>query len=335
VHHLAPTGVRRPRATTLVALGVVVSGSVAMASPASAASAAQKAATQKAFVTARTQPSLAVTTTQQLPTLNASFAASRAGSLVIRTSVRRVTTTTVWSDRDSVRSGDAVHIAGAVTYGANQLRARSQVVDLQVRSDNTWQAVESRATSSDGYVAFTVTPTSSSTYRLSYPGAGTLDASDSAPKTVTVTRPAPAKRSSSSARIPSPPATVSAGYSAVTTATGRGAQVVAAAAAKTGKPYVYGAAGPNAFDCSGLTQYALGAVGISLPHNADAQKSYGKAVSKSAALPGDLVFFLSGGYAYHVAIYAGGGYMYDAPNSGSTVGKHAIYSGTVIFRRLV
>jgi cell wall-associated NlpC family hydrolase len=208
------------------------------------------------------------------------------------------------------------------------------VVDLQIMSDNTWKAVESRATSSDGYVAFTVTPTRSSTYRLSYSGARALDASDSAPKTVTVTRPSPVKRSSSSP-IPSPPATVSAGHSAVTTATGRGAQVVAAAAAKTGKPYVYGAAGPNAFDCSGLTQYSLGAVGISLPHNADAQKSYGKAVSQSAALPGDLVFFLSGGYASHVAIYAGGGYMYDAPNSGSTVGKHAIYSGTVIFRRLV
>jgi peptidoglycan DL-endopeptidase CwlO len=322
--------VRHPRATTLVALGVVVSGSVAMASPASAASATQKAATQKAFVTATTQ-----SPATSLDALNAPFAASRAGSPVIRTSALRATTTTVWSDHDSVRSGDAVHIAGTVTYGANQLRARSHVVDLQIMSDNTWKAVESRATSSDGYVAFTVTPTRSSTYRLSYSGAEALEASDSPPKTVTVTRPSPVKRSSSSSPISSPPATVSAGYSAVTTATGRGAQVAAAAAAKTGKPYVYGAAGPNAFDCSGLTQYSLGAVGISVPHNADAQKSYGKAVSQSAALPGDLVFFLSGGYAYHVAIYAGGGYMYDAPNSGSTVGKHAIYSGTVSFRRLV
>jgi cell wall-associated NlpC family hydrolase len=319
--------VRRPRATTLVALGVVVSGSVAMASPASAAS-----ATQIAFVTTTAQ-SLASGT--QFPTLNDPFAASRAGRLVIRTSALRATTTTVSSDRDSVRSGDAVHIAGTVTYGANQLRARSHVVDLQIMSDNTWMTVESRATSSDGYVAFTVTPTSSSTYRLSYSGVRALEASDSPPKTVTVTRPLPVKPSSSSSPISSPPATVSAGYSAVTTATGRGARVVAAAAAKTGKPYVYGAAGPNAFDCSGLTQYSLGVVGISLPHNADAQKSYGKAVSQSAALPGDLVFFLSGGYAYHVAIYAGGGYMYDAPNSGSTVGKHSIYSGTVIFRRLV
>jgi cell wall-associated NlpC family hydrolase len=283
VHHLAPTGVRRPRATTLVALGVVVSGSVAMASPASAASATQKAAIRKGFVTALAQ----------------SPATSLDGT-----------------SRSPVTSLDLTTQPG-------------------LASPNTWKAAESRASSSDGYVAFTVTPTTSSTYRLSYSGARALEASDSPPKTVTVTRPSPVKRSSSSSPISSPPATLSAGHSAVTTATGRGAQVVAAAAAKTGKPYVYGAAGPNAFDCSGLTQYSLGVVGISLPHNADAQKSYGKAVSQSAALPGDLVFFLSGGYAYHVAIYAGRGYMYDAPNSGSTVGKHRIYSGTVIFRRLV
>ena len=130
-------------------------------------------------------------------------------------------------------------------------------------------------------------------------------------------------------------ATASGGYSAVTSGTGRGAQVVAAAASQTGKPYRFGAAGPNAFDCSGLTQYAFKSVGISLPHSANSQKSYGTAVSAANALPGDLIIFLSGGNGYHAAIYAGGGYMYDAPNSGGTVGKRKIYSGTVIFRRLV
>jgi cell wall-associated NlpC family hydrolase len=76
-------------------------------------------------------------------------------------------------------------------------------------------------------------------------------------------------------------------------------------------------------------------VGVSLPHKANSQKSYGRAISRSQALPGDLIIFLSGGYGYHAAIYAGGGYMYDAPRAGSTVGLHKIWSSTIVFRRLV
>ena len=114
-----------------------------------------------------------------------------------------------------------------------------------------------------------------------------------------------------------------------------GQAIVAAAAAESGKPYSYGAAGPNAFDCSGLVQYVLAQFGISLPHNAQAQMGYGTPVSAAEAVPGDLIFFLDGGYAYHVGIYAGGNQMYDAPNSGSTVGQHTIWTSNVAFRRLV
>jgi cell wall-associated NlpC family hydrolase len=114
-----------------------------------------------------------------------------------------------------------------------------------------------------------------------------------------------------------------------------GEAIVAAAAAESGKPYVYAAAGPNAFDCSGLVQYVFAQFGIALPHNAHAQMGYGTPVSAADAAPGDLIFFLDGGYAYHVGIYAGGGQMYDAPNSGSTVGLHSIWSTNVAFRRLV
>ena len=62
---------------------------------------------------------------------------------------------------------------------------------------------------------------------------------------------------------------------------------------------------------------------------------YGTSVSAANAAPGDLIFFLDGGYAYHVGIYAGGNQMIDAPNSGSTVGRHTIWSTNVAFRRLV
>ncbi len=111
--------------------------------------------------------------------------------------------------------------------------------------------------------------------------------------------------------------------------------MVAAAAAQSGKPYVFGASGPNAFDCSGLTMFVYAQFGVRLPHLADSQKNFGTPVSAADAAPGDLMIFLNGGYGYHAGIYAGGGMMYDAPNAGSTVGRHTIWSTNVIFRRLV
>jgi cell wall-associated NlpC family hydrolase len=230
----------------------------------------------------------------------------------------------LWSDKKSVRTGGTVQLTGQVSYGLTPNLVRAQVMKLQVKSGEAWTDVAARDAAADGHVVFTVKPAKSTTYRLAYPGVPALAGSASAATTLTVISPSPATVTSGSAT--NAPAVA---------ASGRGAQVVAAAAAQTGKPYQYGAAGPNAFDCSGLTLYAFRTVGITLPHNANAQKSYGTAVSRANARPGDLIVFLSGGYGYHVAIYAGGNYMYDAPNPGTPVGKHQIYGGTVIFRRLV
>jgi cell wall-associated NlpC family hydrolase len=89
------------------------------------------------------------------------------------------------------------------------------------------------------------------------------------------------------------------------------------ACAHLGDPYVWAAAGPHAFDCSGLTMEAYGAAGISLPHSAQLQATYGTPVSLSALLPGDLVFGHSP--ISHVAIYVGGGLMIEAPQTGDVV----------------
>lgn len=90
-----------------------------------------------------------------------------------------------------------------------------------------------------------------------------------------------------------------------------------AARAQLGKPYVYGASGPDSFDCSGLTMYAWGQAGVSLPHNAASQQGMGTSVSRGNLAPGDLVFF--GSPAYHVAIYIGNGMIIQAPTSGDVV----------------
>ncbi|MFI2384241.1 NlpC/P60 family protein [Micromonospora sediminicola] len=89
------------------------------------------------------------------------------------------------------------------------------------------------------------------------------------------------------------------------------------ACAQVGDPYVWGATGPNSFDCSGLTQYAYKAAGISLTHFTGAQWNEGRKISASEARPGDLVFFFSD--LHHVGIYLGNGLMVHAPRTGKPV----------------
>jgi cell wall-associated NlpC family hydrolase len=113
------------------------------------------------------------------------------------------------------------------------------------------------------------------------------------------------------------------------------AHVLEIAAAQSGDSYSYGAAGPDAFDCSGFTQYVFGHVGISLPHSAAGQATVATPVSQPQ--PGDLVFVHngSGGSIGHVAIYAGGGYWYEASNPSQPVGKHPAWSTNVTFGRVL
>lgn len=103
----------------------------------------------------------------------------------------------------------------------------------------------------------------------------------------------------------------------VTAGAGVGAAALAIAESKIGKPYVWGAAGPNAFDCSGLVQWAFKQVGVSLPRTSAAQSQVGTAVSKADLRPGDLVFFYSP--VSHVGIYMGDGKVLNATQSGEPV----------------
>ncbi|GHF13485.1 NlpC/P60 family protein [Streptomyces fumanus] len=97
----------------------------------------------------------------------------------------------------------------------------------------------------------------------------------------------------------------------------RAAAAVSYAYAKLGSPYVWGATGPDAFDCSGLVQAAYRAAGVSLPRTSYAQIGAGRRVSRTELRPGDLVFFYSG--VSHVGIYVGNGRMIHAPNPAAPV----------------
>ncbi|HWI43854.1 MAG TPA: NlpC/P60 family protein [Nocardioides sp.] len=114
-------------------------------------------------------------------------------------------------------------------------------------------------------------------------------------------------------------------------ASGRAKAAIAFALAQVGDAYVYGAAGPNAWDCSGLTMVAWGQAGVSLPHSSRAQMGSGTPVSRSQLQPGDLVFYYSP--VSHVAIYLGNGMIVHAANPGAGVKVSSVdempYAGAV------
>ena len=113
-----------------------------------------------------------------------------------------------------------------------------------------------------------------------------------------------------------------------------GSRAIAIASRYFGVPYRYGGTTPRGFDCSGLVQYVYAQLGVRLPRTAQQQYGATTRVARSAARPGDLVFFFGGGGISHVGIYAGGNMMIAAPHSGTVVRKQPIYSANVAFGRV-
>ncbi|MER6380667.1 C40 family peptidase [Streptomyces sp. NPDC001250] len=106
------------------------------------------------------------------------------------------------------------------------------------------------------------------------------------------------------------------------------------AASKQGAPYQWGATGPHRFDCSGLTLYSFKKAGKSLPRTAAAQYNTSHHISADSRRAGDLVFFHSGSYVYHVGIYAGHGKIWHAPKTGDVVRLQKIWTSSVWYGRI-
>jgi cell wall-associated NlpC family hydrolase len=101
-------------------------------------------------------------------------------------------------------------------------------------------------------------------------------------------------------------------------------QAVAFAYAQLGKPYQWGATGPDSFDCSGLAQAAWAAAGVAIPRDTYEQWAALPHIASSAIQPGDLLYYDGIG---HVAIYVGNGYIIDAPQTGMDVEKIPMGTG--------
>lgn len=98
--------------------------------------------------------------------------------------------------------------------------------------------------------------------------------------------------------------------------------VLEAALGEIGRPYRYGGADTDGFDCSGLVHYSYAEAGVDVPRSAAQLKSAGRKIDLDDALPGDLLFYDFGGlfsHSLHVTVYVGDGRFVHAPNSHSTV----------------
>ena len=150
--------------------------------------------------------------------------------------------------------------------------------------------------------------------------AGASSAAPAAPTSESLTQPAPAPSGG-------PVASSSDANSPLQIDTSLGMRAVQVAMRYLGVPYVWGGSSPSGFDCSGLTQYAYAAVGVSLSHFTGTQWNEGTRISSMSDLqPGDLVFFDAD--LGHMGMYIGNGQMIHAPHTGDVVKISEISTGT-------
>jgi cell wall-associated NlpC family hydrolase len=210
-------------------------------------------------------------------------------------------------NKKSIKSGTKVKITTKLINPKTGKAVTTGKVRMQIRSKagKAWKTYQTKSSNSKGTVTFWSKPPASAYYRTLFAGT----------------------KGFKSAATPS---------TRITVKSSAGARIIAEAKKHKGALYKFAAAGPKRFDCSGYTMYVYKkAVGKKLPHKANSQQKYGKAVSKGNKKVGDLIVFRSGSYGTHAGIYAGSGYMWDSPHTGARVGKHKIYGKNYVVRRLV
>jgi cell wall-associated NlpC family hydrolase len=189
-------------------------------------------------------------------------------------------------------------------------RSRHRPTSYVVARGDTLGAISARFCGTRSHYPNLAAASGIGNFDLIYPGQRiTLDCS-AAPRVVL---PAPAAKPA-----PTPQHAVAVVAQAPT---GKAASVVAFVLAQVGRPYVWGAAGPRAFDCSGLVVAAFSRIGISLPHQSEQLLARGTSVSKANLRPGDVIWPEHG----HVMIYIGNGRVVEAADPQQGVRTNTVY----------
>ncbi|MGY1697512.1 C40 family peptidase [Geodermatophilus sp. SYSU D00814] len=229
------------------------------------------------------------------------------------------------------RDADAAEAEAEATLGdltAQEQRLEDDIVDYRAQFDALTEAERQAALAAQAGAAAAAAEAAAAEAASAGASAGASAAeAPAAPAGGAPAAAAPAAAAPAAA-APAPAVSASGGGS------GAAQTAVQTALAQVGDPYVWGAGGPDAFDCSGLTQYAYAAAGISLPHSSKMQSQMGTAVSRSELQPGDLIFYYSP--VSHVSMYIGNGQMVHASTSGVPVKVVSVDSmgGITAMRRI-
>ena len=236
------------------------------------------------------------------PAAASTSAVSAAAAAKKRVSIRTTTSTR------AIKYGKSLRITAKYLNPANAAPITSGSVRLQANRKGKWiNWAAAKKLNSKGTVSFTAAPKVTGYFRTLYTGNATFAGHTGLKFKVTVSRPAASKAG----------------------------RIIAEARKHVGALYLYGAAGPSRFDCSGYTMWVYRkAAGKKLPHKANLQQRHGRSVAKSKKQVGDLIVFRSGSYGTHVGIYAGSVYIYYPPHRGARIIKRKIYKDNYVVRRV-
>jgi cell wall-associated NlpC family hydrolase len=227
------------------------------------------------------------------------------------------------ADKTTVAPNDQVVLTVKATDAADGSALAGEQIQIVTVDGPKWHVANVLTTDDQGRATITARLLTTTTITAVFDGSSALRPSVAGAATITVT----SQRGGSSYLDTTIP-TVIPGSTI-------GDKAVYLASLQKGKPYVYGATGPYSFDCSGLVQYVFRQLGRNLPRTADEQYWATVHVAQSAKQPGDLIFFGPPGGIYHVGIYAGGGMMWAAPQTGGVVSLRPIYSSSYLVGRVM
>lgn len=204
-----------------------------------------------------------------------------------------------------VAYGGTAVISGRLRTTAGSPLAGARL-EFQQPSGRGWRTFAAARTTATGRAAKAIRLTASKRVRVYYRGSARAHFDVSGSRLITV------RRTKSTA----------------STGSAFGQRVIAEARRHRGKPYRWGATGPNSFDCSGFTKYVFARNGVRLPRVSRDQQRAVRRVPNSSKRVGDLIFGYTGGRVTHVAIYAGGGRIWHSPRSGDVVKLSGMYAKT-------